>query len=206
MPQLRLNHACVAEDCVVTSGDSVNVSANGVVDFRLCAPDESASPCHGPLPGLRSAAQGFRSITGPEAGSRMSSALRLDGTYAFDGLAGGTYLRQTDTQSGNSSSPEPARRAVRRAAVPDDPWWFVGCRVIDGAAITVGYAATTSAIDFSLERGGGICGHVADESGHGSRQRPRRGLFRRSRDGCRRYLLGRGTPSAGCHRAPIRFR
>ena len=168
VPQLRLNHPCIAEDSIVTSGDSVNVSANGVVDFRLLRAGRISGTVRRTDTGAPIG--GARIHVYNQAGSRITDVVSItasDGTYAFDGLAGGTDFARTDTQSGNSSSLNLLDELYGGQPCPTIPGGSFGCRVIDGAAITVGYAATTSAIDFSLDRGGSISGRVADESGSG---------------------------------------
>ena len=97
-----------------------------------------------------------------------SGVTASDGTYTVDGLAAGTYFAKTEAVSfGTFGSPNVVDELYGGLQCPTISSLTPECRVTDGTPIVVTAGATTSGIDFSLERGGGITGRITDVAGQG---------------------------------------
>jgi hypothetical protein len=158
VPQQHANIPCVAADCAVTSGVPVAVGSSGTVtvDFALARAggvtgtvrrSSNSSPVD------RVGVHLYNSSTSPVASTRTGSS----GTYAFSGLAAGTYLVRTakELDFGLDVIPElyDGIRCPSQFPVSD-------CRIASGTPILVAAGATTSGIDFSLDPAATISGTV----------------------------------------------
>ena len=133
--ELHNNIACVAIDCLVTSGTPVVLTAPGhavTVDFALATEGRftgtvrsaDGAVVHEALVDVYNASTSFvKAVT-----------TGADGTYVVGGLPAGTYL---------------ARAATKLYA--GLPFPTSDCRIASGTPITVNTGATTAGIDFSFD-------------------------------------------------------
>ena len=135
VPELHNNIACVAIDCLVTSGTPVVLSAPGqaaTVDFALATEGKFTGTVRNAggavVPGVQ--VDVYNASTSVVTTVTTAS----DGTYVVGGLPAGTYL---------------ARAATKLYAGLPCP--TSDCRIASGTPITVITGATTAGIDFSFD-------------------------------------------------------
>ena len=133
--ELHDNIACVAIDCLVTSGTPVVLTAPGhaaTVDFALATAGRFSGTVRSAdgsvVPGVQ--VDVYNASTSYVA----TVATGSDGTYAVGGLAAGTYLARAASKL----------YAGLSCATSD-------CRIASGTPITVNAGATTTGIDFSFD-------------------------------------------------------
>ena len=135
VPELHNNIACVAIDCLVTSGTPVVLSAPGqaaTVDFALATEGKFTGTVRNAggavVPGVQV------DVYNASTSFVTTVTTASDGTYVVGGLPAGTYL---------------ARAATKLYAGLPCP--TSDCRIASGTPITVITGATTAGIDFSFD-------------------------------------------------------
>jgi hypothetical protein len=159
--ELHNNVACIAEDCPMTAGTPVVVTASAVttVDFAL-APGGRISGT------VRRAADGsavgqvqvrIYNASTSVIGSRLTAA---DGTYAFPELTTGSYFARV---LGSGFTTVDYIHELYGGVQCPHLAPASDCRIASGTPIAVTVGATTAGIDFSLDNGARISGRVIAE-------------------------------------------
>ena len=149
--ELYDNRACPGSTCDVTSGTPIDVVLGGIyggVDFGLARGgsiagtivDASAAPVAGVLAAVYDSSERF-------VGSSASDA---SGHYVVSGLPSGTYYVRTWVYESG----------LVEELYDNIPCPGEGCTVTSGSGVAVVAPNRTYGIDFSLDAGGAISGHV----------------------------------------------
>jgi hypothetical protein len=166
--ELHNNIACIAVDCPPTAGTPVVVAASGTttVDFSLAK--------EGLITGtVRRAANGTGigtiqvAIYNANTSLVTTVATASDGTYVVKGLATGTYLARTYHLFGDTSTVDYVTELYGGVSCPTRlP--ERDCRILASAPIAVTAGASTSGVDFLLDKGASITGKVTTAESAGT--------------------------------------